>query len=159
MADNHALAAADDEVAAEILRALSQGSRVEVLLVVEKAVFAADHDRNLAEVDVGEEALPRDALTLLRIVDECRLHTDIYEEGRGVGQIAQTSIIRHHGQNRAVVLKDGRLAQTDILKENLDLIFVLRLCRRSTSQSLDIHQSIGRSSRETGRRGKSRART
>ena len=81
MADNDALATADDEVAAEILRALSQGSRVEMLLVVEKAVFAADHDGNLAEVDVGEETLPRDTLALLRVVDERRLHADIHEEG------------------------------------------------------------------------------
>ena len=67
-----------------------------MLLVVKKAVLAADHYRNLTKMYVREESLPHNPLALLCIVDECCLDTNIYKEGRRIRQIAKTCIIRHH---------------------------------------------------------------
>ena len=96
-----------------------------MLLVVQEAVFGADHDGNLAEMHIGEQALLCLALAALGVVDERGANTDIYEEGRGVGEIAHAGVIGHHGKHRAVVLEDGGLAETDILEHEIDLILVL----------------------------------
>ena len=123
--DDDALTTADNEVAAEVLRALAKGDRCQMLLVVEEAVFGADHHRNLAEVHVGEEALTGLTDTAARVVNEGRANADVHKERRGIGQIPHAGVIRHHGQNGAVVLKDGRLAQRHILKHQGHLILVL----------------------------------
>ena len=54
LGNNDALAAADDEIAAIVFRALPEGDRGEMLLVVEEAVLGSHHHGNLAEMDVGE---------------------------------------------------------------------------------------------------------
>ena len=66
-------------------------------LVMEKAVFAADHHGNLAHVNIGKEALPHLTLPPIRIIDKGRLYMDIYEQGRGICEIAKTGIVGHHG--------------------------------------------------------------
>ena len=59
-----------------------------MLLVMEKTVLATDHHRNLTEVNVGKQALPRDTLTILCIVDKGRLDANIYKERRCIGEVA-----------------------------------------------------------------------
>ena len=125
LGNDDTLAAADDEIAAIVLCAFAECDRGQVLLVVEEAVFGADHDGNLAEMDVGKEALTHFARAALGIVNVRGANTDIHEQRRGIGQIAHTGVIGHHGENGAVVLEDGRLPQRHVLEREGDLILVL----------------------------------
>ena len=52
-----------------------------MLLVVQVAELRADHDWNLAEMDVRKEALTHLLGSALRIIDKGRGDTNIYEEG------------------------------------------------------------------------------
>ena len=76
-------------------------------------------------MDIGEEALLHLALAALGIVDEGRADTDIHEEGRGIGEIAHTGVVRHHGEDGTVVLEDGGLAQGHVLEHQRHLVFML----------------------------------
>ena len=109
---------------------------------------------------IGKETLTHLLDSTLRVINECRGDTNIYKERRGIGQIAHTGIIRHHRKHRTVILKDGRLAQTRILK--LQHHFILTIYRRerlSMCGSLNTHKSICCGSRETRCRCKSGARS
>ena len=109
---------------------------------------------------IGKETLAHLLHATLRVIDEGRGDTNIYKEGRGIGQIAHTGIIRHHWKNSTIILEDGRLTQTRILKLQHDLILPIYRCERlSMRGSLNTHKSICCGSRETCCRCKSRARS
>ena len=91
-------------------------------------------------MDVGEDTLSRGHLTTLGIINHACAHMDIYKERRGICQVAHARIVGHHGKNRTVVLKDGRLPKRRVLKLNLDFIFTLygNESRRNGSADDDI---------------------
>ena len=127
-----------------------------MLLVIQMAELGADHHRNLTEMHIGKEPLTHLLHATLCIINEGRSNTNIYKEGRGIGQIAHTSIIRHHWKNSTVILKDGRLTQTRILKLQHHLILAIYGCKGlSMRGSLNTHESICCGSRETRCRCKS----
>ena len=98
-----------------------------MLLVLEKTEAAADHDGDLAEMDIGEDALVRGLLSLLGCGDIVSAYggdLDIDRERRCVGKITKTGVVGEHRENGAVVLEDGRLAELGIEEFNLDLVFV-----------------------------------
>lgn len=111
LGDDHALTTADDEVAAVVLCTLAESDGLEMLLVVEEAVLGADHHGDFPEMDIGEEALTSFTDAAAGIVDEGGLDADIDEERGGVGEIAHTGVVGHHGKNGTIVLEDGGLAE------------------------------------------------
>ena len=96
-----------------------------MLLIVEKAVLAPHHHRNLAQVDIWKETDSGSACTSLGVIDEGGRYTNIYKERTRVGQVAKASIVWHHRENCTIVLEDGRLSQRGVLKFQLHLIFML----------------------------------
>ena len=54
LGNNHTLTTLDNEVSTQVFRAFTESARVKVLLVMKQTVFAANHDRNLAQVNIGE---------------------------------------------------------------------------------------------------------
>ena len=160
LADNRALTAADDKVAAEVLRALAEVERCDVLLVAQQTQLAAHHHGNLAEMYIREDALVG-CLAAILVINARRRHIHIDSERRRVGQIAEPGVIGKHGQNRTIVLKDGRLAQLRLQKLDLDLVLIAHIRTQSGGGSRGggscsgilnhlTHQSIRR------RRGKPR---
>ena len=94
-----------------------------MLLVLEKTELAADHDGNLAEMCVGEDALMAGLATVLVVGASCS-DLDIDGQRRRVGQVAEPGVIGKHWQNGTVVLKDRGLSELRVEKLNLDLVFV-----------------------------------
>ena len=110
LTDDDALTTLYDEIATEIIEALAELGGVNMLLVMEKAVLAADHYRDLTEVYVRKDTLSCRDLSTLRVVNHTRIYMYIYEQRRSIGQIPHARIIGHHGKNRTIVLKDGGLS-------------------------------------------------
>ena len=156
LGDDDALTAADDKVAAVVLCTLAEGDGLEMLLVVEEAVLGADHHGDFAEMDVGEEALTSLTNAAAGIVDEGGLDADVHEQRGSVGEIAHAGVIGHHGENRAVVLKDGGLAEGDVLETERDLVFTGG-GGRGGDLGRAPHESIGGGCGETGGGGESGA--
>ena len=125
-----------------------------MLLVGQEARGAADHHRNLAEMDVGEEPLSDALLAALRIVNLNVCDMDINEERRRIGQITKTGIVGHHGQNRAIVLKDCRLLELGVAELKMNLVFAIDWDDGTDGDLLlATHQSIRGRGGETRRRG------
>ena len=127
-----------------------------MLLVSKETRRRADHDGNLAEMDVGEEALPDGLLPTLCIVNLNEGDIDIDKEGRGVGEIAQTGVVRHHRQNGAVVLEDGGLLELGVAKLEMDFVFTIDRHDGADDHFLfATHQSIRCRRGESGSGGES----
>ena len=156
LGDDDALTAADDEVAAVVLCTLAEGDGLEMLLVVEEAVLGADHHGDFAEMHIGKEALTSLTDAAAGIVDEGGLDADVDKERRGVGEIAHTGVIGHHGKNGAVVLEDCGLAEGDVLETECDLVFTGG-GGRGGDLGRTTHQSIGGGCGETSGGGESGA--
>jgi hypothetical protein len=83
-------------------------------LILEQAILAAYHHGNLAEMDIGKEALLDTLLASVRVINLHIGDIDVDEERSRICEVPQTSIIGHHRKNRTVILKDGRLLELGI---------------------------------------------
>jgi len=127
--DHCAFTALNDEIAAYVFGTLAHLGRVNVFLVVEKAVFGAYHHGNLAQVYVGKDTNIGFTNAVTRMINEGSGDFDVHVQRGRIGEIAKTSIVGHHRVNGAVVFKDGGFANGDFLKLEGNFVLVLNLFR------------------------------
>ena len=154
LADDDALAALNDEIAADILGTLAELTGRLLGRIKEQTVVAADHDGNPADLDMRKSASAHRDFRLFTGDGGRGLHrvrrNDVGVDGRGVRHITETGVIGIHGRDGTVVLKDGRLADLDVGEFHADLHVA---GRRSTGLG-----GGGLEKRTTGFRGSIRGR-
>lgn len=144
LANDHTFTALNDELATRVLTALAENTGMDVALILKETELASHHHGHLSKMHIGEDTLLRLANSILCVINEGRLDSDINLEGCCIGKIAETSVIGHHRLNAAVVFKDGRFANANILKLKNDLLFVicLRCGRAERIHTVVAHQRI-----------------
>ena len=95
-------------------------------------------------MDIGEEPLLHTLLPAVRVVNLHIGHIDVDEEGSGVSEVTESSVIRHHRKNSAVVLVDCGLLELRIRELQMDLLLTVDWSERSSHGLLLVpHQRIG----------------